>query len=210
MGIRLQKGDDFPYYETNGFSEDFVLAESSLCALDEEGKIIRDGQGNPVLECMCGNILCGRTNPALPFFTEGGSFWTNSTTDLLASTAEEDRQARTRNRCNGEDYESVTLIPLRSGDNIIGLLQLNDRRRNQFTPEMISFFEGIGASIGVTLYRKQVEEALRESEERYRALFTEAMDGICLADAETGMIVDCNQALAALVGRDREEMIGKP
>jgi len=58
--------------------------------------------------------------------------------------------------------------------------------------------------------RKRTEEALRESEERYRALFAEAIDGICLADAETGMIVDCNQALAALVGRDREEMIGKP
>lgn len=160
VGIRLREGDDFPYYETNGFSEDFIRAERYLCARDEEGKIIPDGQGNPVLECMCGNILCGRTNSALPFYTEGGSFWSNSTTKLLASTTEEYRQARTRNRCNDEGYESVALIPLRTGDKITGLLQLNDRRSNQFTPEMIRFFEGLGASISVALFRKRVGEAL--------------------------------------------------
>jgi hypothetical protein len=30
---------------------------------------MRDLDGNPVLECMCGNVLCGRFDPALPFFT---------------------------------------------------------------------------------------------------------------------------------------------
>jgi len=57
--------------------------------------------------------------------------------------------------------------------------------------------------------RKKAEEMLRESEERYRILFNEALDGICLADAETGLIIDCNQALADLVGRERAELIGQ-
>ncbi len=47
VGIRLREGDDFPYFETNGFSEDFVQAERHLCAYDKEGKIVRDGKGNP-------------------------------------------------------------------------------------------------------------------------------------------------------------------
>lgn len=58
--------------------------------------------------------------------------------------------------------------------------------------------------------RKRAENTLRESEERYRTLFDEAMNGICLADVETGEILECNQALAALVGMDRAELIGKP
>jgi len=58
--------------------------------------------------------------------------------------------------------------------------------------------------------RKRAEEALRESEEHYRTLFDEALDGICLADAKTGIIFDCNQALAALVCRERAELIGQP
>ena len=67
VGIRLREGDDFPYYETIGFSKDFVKAERYLCARDQTGEFIRDSEGNPYLECMCGNIICGRTNPSLPF-----------------------------------------------------------------------------------------------------------------------------------------------
>ncbi|MGB7062669.1 MAG: PAS domain S-box protein, partial [Candidatus Zixiibacteriota bacterium] len=91
VGIRLREGEDYPYYEVNGFSEDFVNRENYLCARDESGRKAHDSQGHPVLECMCGNVILGRTDPAAPFFTEGGSFWTNSTTDLLASTSDEDR-----------------------------------------------------------------------------------------------------------------------
>jgi len=57
--------------------------------------------------------------------------------------------------------------------------------------------------------RKKAEEAERESEEHYRILFNEALDGICLADAETGLIIDCNQALSSLVDRKRSELIGQ-
>ena len=160
VGIRLKEGDDFPYYVTQGFPEEFVEAERFLCTRNIAGNILRDSQGNSYLECMCGNILCRRTNPALPFFTEQGSFWSNCTTDLLASTTDEDRQTRTRNRCNSEGYESVALIPLRSGDTIIGLIQLNDHRKNRFTPEIITFFEHIGASIGIALVHKKTQDAL--------------------------------------------------
>jgi two-component system cell cycle sensor histidine kinase/response regulator CckA len=58
--------------------------------------------------------------------------------------------------------------------------------------------------------RKAAEEALRASERRYRQLFTSAMDGIAVADAETGILTDCNDALEAMVGRSREELIGRP
>ncbi|MDZ4164592.1 MAG: PAS domain S-box protein, partial [Smithellaceae bacterium] len=170
VGIRLGAGDDFPYFHTAGFPDHFVEAERYLCVYDGEGNILRDGQGNPVLSCMCGNIICRRTDAALPFFTGNGSFWTNSTTDLLASTTEEDRQGHTRNRCNAEGYESVAMIPLRSGDEIIGLLQLNDRRRNRFTLEMIHFFEGLGSSIGIALSRQQQTTQLIRSS-REKALF---------------------------------------
>ena len=50
----------------------------------------------------------------------------------------------------------------------------------------------------------------KQSEERYGILFNESLDGLCLADAETGIIIDCNKALAALVCRERAELIGQP
>jgi len=126
VGIRLRDGEDFPYYETSGFSDGFVKAEMHLCVKDLNGQLVLDEVGNPALECMCGNVICGRFDPSLPFFTEFGSFISNGTSELLANTTEEDRQARTRNRCNAEGYESVFLVPLRTGGKVFGLLQFND------------------------------------------------------------------------------------
>jgi PAS domain S-box-containing protein len=57
--------------------------------------------------------------------------------------------------------------------------------------------------------RKKAEDALRESEKKYRKLFEETTDAIFVADAETGIITDCNHAAAELVGREKSELIGK-
>jgi PAS domain S-box-containing protein len=52
--------------------------------------------------------------------------------------------------------------------------------------------------------------ALQASEARYRRLFEEAIEGICLADAATGEIVDCNAAFLRLTGYARGELLGQP
>lgn len=57
--------------------------------------------------------------------------------------------------------------------------------------------------------RKQAGEDLRQSEERYRKQFEEAVDAIFLADFETGMIFDCNLAATKLVEREKSEIIGQ-
>ncbi|GAK50380.1 signal transduction histidine kinase, nitrogen specific, NtrB [Candidatus Moduliflexus flocculans] len=160
VGIRLRSGEDFPYYKTIGFPPKFEEVERYLCARDEHGNIICDSNGNSILECMCGNVLCGRTNPSLPFFTTAGSFWSNNTTELLASTSETDLQAYMRNHCNREGYESMALIPLRSGPRTIGLLQLNDHRKDMLSLESIRFFEGLGASIGIAIEHRETEEEM--------------------------------------------------
>jgi PAS domain S-box-containing protein len=54
--------------------------------------------------------------------------------------------------------------------------------------------------------RKRVEAALRENERRYRTLFSQAMDGILLLDAE-GNIVDVNASFARMHGYSVEELL---
>ena len=206
VGIRLRDGDDYPYYETRGFLPGFVKAEKYLCAYGPDGQILRDGTDNPVLECMCGNILCGRFDPVKPFFTAHGSFWSNSTTALLAGTTEADRQARTRNRCNGMGYESVALIPLRSGDQVFGLIQFNDLRPNRFTPNLIDHFERMADSLAIALSRRQAEDALRESEERFRNLFQYHSAVKLIIDPDTGDIIDANEAATKYYGWPLEEL----
>jgi GAF domain-containing protein len=160
VGLRLNDGIDFPYFVSRGFSDDFIAHENYLCARDNRGSVLHDTDGNAVMECMCGNVIQGRTDPRYPFFTPFGSFWSNGTTELLAGTSDSDRQARTRNRCNGEGYESVGLFPIRAAGVTHGLLQLNDRRTGMFSPSLVEFVEGLGSTIGLLFSLKKKEEDL--------------------------------------------------
>jgi len=57
---------------------------------------------------------------------------------------------------------------------------------------------------------KRAEEALHESETRYRLLFEDAQDGIALADCQTGTLMDCNQALCHMVEHEKADLLGQP
>jgi PAS domain S-box-containing protein len=208
MAIRLRDGEDMPYYVTKGFSKEFVSAERYLCVQNENGETVRFENGTPLLECFCGNILSGWINPELPFLSEFGSFWSNNISGLEVSAIETRCPGHIRGRCIREGYESVALIPLRVGEEIIGLLQFNDRRPNQFTVEMISIFEQLGTSIGMALSQKQAEDALRKSEARYHAVIDDQTDMICRYQPD-GRLTFVNEAYCRYFGKKPVELIDR-
>lgn len=162
VGVRLHDEGDYPYFVHGGFPERFIRRENSLCSRAEGGGRLRrsDGEGYE-LDCMCGNVIHGRIDHAQPFFTPVGSFWSNGTTALLASSTEEDRQGRTRNYCNSCGYESVALIPIRAHGERIGLIQLNDMREGRFTLDLIEYLEMLGEQVGVAVRSSLIHSHLR-------------------------------------------------
>ncbi len=208
VGIRLQEGDDYPYYEARGFPKHFVQLENSLCSRDAAGKVILDNSGNPAIDCMCGNVIRSRFDPSKPFFTANGSFWANDTTRLLATTTDADRQARTRNRCNGEGYESVALIPLRIGDQRLGLLQLNDHQKGRFSLETILQWERLADYLAVALSKFRAEEALRQAAEFDEVALKSLGEGLYTVDTQ-GLVTSINPAGEELFGWSFAELRGK-
>ena len=209
VGIRIKDGEDYPYFETHGFPPEHVELENKLCARDETGYVIRDFKGDPVIECMCGNVICGRFDPSKEFFTEKGSFWANDTTRLLATTSDAERQAHTRNRCNGEGYESVALIALKVGNNRLGLLQLNDKRRNMFTLETIQIWERVADHLALALSKNLSDESLQKSEERWSTTLSSIGDSVIATDA-TGHITFMNAIAEKSTGWTLSDALGKP
>lgn len=57
--------------------------------------------------------------------------------------------------------------------------------------------------------RRRYEEAVEKSEKRYRDLYDNAPDMYHSIDRE-GIIVDCNETEARMLGRPKEEIIGRP
>lgn len=162
IGIRFQCGEDFPYFETSGFPQEFVARESSLCAAGEEQVAnFHCEEGKPLLECFCGAILSGQFDPSKPCFTEHGSFWTGNATELLEDTALLEDIPRLRGRCPAAGYESMALIPLRVRRRVLGLLQLNDAQKNAFSANTIASLERMADNFAIALARLQAEEALQ-------------------------------------------------
>jgi len=65
----------------------------------------------------------------------------------------------------------------------------------------------LGIVVDIT-QRKRVEDALRESEQKYRRLFESAPESIFLIGMD-GRILDCNQATRDIVGLPKERIIGR-
>jgi len=170
VGLRMRSGEDYPYYEYQGFSQEFIRSEDKLCAIDESGHIERDNSGNPVFECTCGQVISGRIDPSNPNFTPKGSFWINHASDISSSDSIKTAPYHNRNRCVGEGFESIGLFPLRVGEYTIGLLQLNDRTPGRFSAESLAFMESIADQIAIALRMRETQEALYDSEEKFRHL----------------------------------------
>jgi len=206
IGIRLQKGDDFPYLDQSGFSSDFVLTENSLIDFDENGHKCRDLDGKVCLACTCGMVLSGKFEPTNPSVTPGGSWWSNDTFQSLKLLADNDERYHPRNKCIMFKYASIALIPIRTNEANFGMIQFNDFRKNVFNIEIIELLEGLAMHIGSAIVRKQAEEVLKESEKRRNAILQTTMDGFWLIDLQ-GNILEVNKIYSRMSGYSEQELL---
>ena len=202
VAIRYRKGSDYPYLVTSGLPGHFRQSENSLLASGAG----RDDSGVPQElhhECLCGAVVSRGFDPSLPCFTPHGSFWTNSLSELFASSAEV-RCLVTRRLCLAMRYESIALVPLRLGTETLGLVQFNDPRQGRFTPEFVAQLERIADHIAIAIGRLLTEEALRESEDRFRTVVEHSPEAKMIV--WQGRIIFKNPEQERLFGAQPEEI----
>jgi len=207
VAIRLQEGEDFPYLAQDGFPSDFLRTENTLISHDANGLMCRDKDGNVRLECTCGLVIEGRTDPDSPLFTQVGSFWTQDSFPLLDLPSDVDPRHNARNQCMHHGYASFALVPLRSKGRIIGLIQLNDLRKGYFTLAKVKHLEGIAAHIGTAIMRKQFEEVMRDSNERNNQFAILSGSFSWEVDAE-GLYTFVDPSCEASLGYCSDQLVG--
>ena len=57
--------------------------------------------------------------------------------------------------------------------------------------------------------QERIKEALKESEERYRAVMEQSVEAIYLYDVQTKRVLESNEAFRRMIGYAEEELIGK-
>jgi len=203
VGIRLQDGDDFPYFAQEGFSKDFLRTGNTLIERGSDGDVCRDKDGNVCLECACGLVISGKIDPTNPCFTKGGSCWITDGEDTPFPVT----RFHPQDRCLHDSFQSVALAPIRNMDRIIGLIQFCDQRKGLLSLQVVESLEGIASRIGAALACKRAEEALRESEERFHYLADAAIEAIFIN--YKGRCLEANQAAADIFGYDDpSELVG--
>jgi len=106
------------------------------------------------------------------------------------------------------DFASGMVVPLRRGNQVVGLLSVQSRRAGAYGKQDLETLEMLAGQCAGALERVRVEEALRESQRRFRDLFENSPDAIFVEDLK-GNVLDVNLAASLLHGIPREQLIGK-
>ena len=104
---------------------------------------------------------------------------------------------------------SMVLVPIFVEGRWWGQVGFYDcvRERGWSTAE-VGAIEAAASTLGAAIRRRRIEEELRQSEERYRAVIEQATDGIYLLDAGTRRLVETNLSFQKLLGYTAGELEG--
>jgi PAS domain S-box-containing protein len=112
-------------------------------------------------------------------------------------------------------YRAAGAFPLRRRGKVVGIFIVYAAEANRFDADQIELLQGLADDIGFKLdaidadaQRRVAEEAMRRSEERYRALVEQAADAVFLTDPK-GTLLEVNAATCAMLGYERDALVGR-
>ena len=100
------------------------------------------------------------------------------------------------------------LVPVRKGSRIVGVLFIQSHLSGAYNRQDLETLQTLADQCSGALERVHAEEALHESQQRFRDLFENSPDAIFVADL-TGIVLDVNLASSLLHGWVREELVGR-
>jgi PAS domain S-box-containing protein len=149
VGIRiLDAAGNIPFVAYSGFTHGFYETESPQSIHSAAGTCIK--------------VIRAGLDPGQACVTPAGSFLTNASSRFLkeAAAAGIDWGCKV---CNQYGYETLALIPIRLGGQILGLIHVGDPRPDRLPAQVAELLEDAALQLGAAIKRVGAEEELRKS-----------------------------------------------
>jgi PAS domain S-box-containing protein len=101
----------------------------------------------------------------------------------------------------GEEILSIAIVPIFVEGRWWGFIGFDECvQEREWSAAEVGAIGAAAGTLGAAIRRRRIEEQLRGSEERYRAVIEQATDGIYLLDAETRRFVETNPSFRRMFG----------
>ncbi|MBE2260134.1 MAG: PAS domain S-box protein [Rhodobacteraceae bacterium] len=133
---------------------------------------------------------------------------------LMQNIAKDARSSSWRADAAERDYAALCALPLRDGERIVGALSIYSSAADAFDTDEVALLGELADDLGfgITVLRTRAErtladQALRESEARYRLLFDSNPHPMWVYDRETLAFLNVNDAAVNKYGYSRDEFL---
>jgi two-component system, NtrC family, response regulator AtoC len=141
-------------------------------------------------QCICARLVHGQSDLDVPYYSPAGSFWINDRSLLTSSSS-----ASTIACLSADAIESMAIIPLRCGDAVIGLLQLQDPAKGLLPSQRVHDLETVAHAIGIVLARVRTAEEQARAREDLDTRLRERTDELSVAQRRLTNEIDRGTSL---------------
>jgi two-component system cell cycle sensor histidine kinase/response regulator CckA len=104
---------------------------------------------------------------------------------------------------------SCAAFPIRSHGQVCGVLCVHAADEGFFRDAEVKLLEEVAVDVSFALDKLEADEARRETEERFTAVFEHLPVPACISTLKEGIFLQVNRQFETLFGFSREELIGK-
>jgi PAS domain S-box-containing protein len=140
-----------PYTAYKGFDDTFIQLEGVLSLHKNQ--------------CACARIIAGKPEPQdIPVLTPSGSLYLSNSKAFFDNLSGVEK-ARYRGTCIQSGFQTIAVIPISHGQTIFGAIHIADDKESALSVKEIEALEYVASLIGQGLYRFDIEERIRTSQE---------------------------------------------
>jgi PAS domain S-box-containing protein len=105
------------------------------------------------------------------------------------------------------DTRAEVAIPIRIGDQVLGVLDVQDNENDKITQADVTLLESLAGQVAISLQNARLYTRAEESLQEAQSLVSYASDAILVLDLTTGLFTEANGNAEKIFGMSRQELM---